>query len=87
MKFYEPAPDDRILCTGCRRYQPYADTGKCAKTGRGTYAEILRKCEWFVPMKDAENQKTGMQRWPTLEADILKSREEKSKFQVERKRA
>lgn len=71
----EPFADDRIMCTSCREL---ARNGDClaAREGRrrdvGPYygpaypADLPRRCEHFLPLLDAADQRTGRERFPLL---------------------
>jgi hypothetical protein len=56
--------DDRITCEDCRMYSDM--DGRCM-AGQSRYSPVsnfLRRCYEFIPHPGAENQSTGMQRWP-----------------------
>ena len=61
------ATDDRIKCRQCSYLRGRICTqAALLGAGRG-YApilEIARRCEWFKPLANAEDQRTGAQRWP-----------------------
>ena len=66
--------DDRITCPDCANLR----NSECSAFGyrSGRVLDLLRRCELFAPKKDAQDQRPGSQRWPTLYADYEKVRSE-----------
>ena len=66
-------PDDRIRCTTCAALQ---HNGLClaAEQGHLPYAarryrpdlDVSHRCHGYRPHRDAEDPRTGMERWPWL---------------------
>jgi len=72
--------DDRILCTDCRELAP---NGNCRAAMRRERRDVRRdygqaeldlphRCEFFRAKPDAEDQRSGRERYPTMYADYLK---------------
>lgn len=64
--------DDRVTCLMCRHSEQF----RCAKLGGGVLVALPRRCVYFVPNPEEGDQRTGLQRWPTLTASIVQARAE-----------
>lgn len=62
--------DDRITCSSCRRVR----AGWCSSLRIPVMADELFRCMQFVPRHDVDDQRTGVQRWPTLTRTIAEVR-------------
>ena len=59
--------DDRITCRECRRLGSggYCGSGNWGSRYRPN-PDLKQRCVAFVPLPDAKDKKTGLQRWPSL---------------------
>lgn len=64
-------PDDRIVCPDCALSRPAHHGNLFCSTFRcDTIPDLRRRCVKFVPRKGLADQRTGAQRWPTIQAEI-----------------
>jgi hypothetical protein len=76
MKTIPHETDDRVLCDSCAMFRKSRSHGTiklrwCVALATSAHPKDVRvRCRQFMPQPDDPDQRTGMQRWPTLEADI-----------------
>lgn len=66
--------DDRILCTDCREFARNGDCLAARERRREDVGprygpadiDLPRRCEHFLPQRDAEDQRAGRERFPAL---------------------
>lgn len=69
--------DDRITCSSCthlrgRECSAWRDLK--AVRGYGPIADLPRRCDAYRPGSGEEDQRTGKERWPTLDRVIEETR-------------
>jgi hypothetical protein len=65
-------PDDRIVCTDCRHSDP--EHYWCRSLRTSILPDVPLRCMSFEPLHFVADQRTGVQRWPTLQRDIAEVR-------------
>jgi len=69
--------DDRILCTACRELAP---SGRCRAAARRERIDVAedyapaevdlpRRCVFYAPLDQADDLRSGRERFPTLAAE------------------
>lgn len=82
--------DDRILCIDCREYSAWNGGCLSAKEGRRhdvgeRYGpahpdELLRRCEFFLAKQQAEDQRSGRERFQSLWAVYEASQQDRQRI-------
>lgn len=72
--------DDRITCAACRNRpgrECLAWREAKAIKGYSPDAELPRRCDAYRPGRDSEDQRTGRERWPTLDRTMDNQKEQR----------
>ena len=72
--------DDRITCAQCRNFEApvcIAWREVAAVRGYAPDADLLRRCLGYCPGREEQDQRTGRERWPTLDRVVDNPKEKR----------
>ena len=58
----------------------HSENFRCTKLNRGELVTLPRRCVHYLPNADEADQRTGAERFPTLESSITQARAEDAAY-------